>query len=130
MAPRGLEMLVGVVNDPRFGPTIACGEGGTLVELHKDVAVRLTPLSASDAAGMLRELRSFPLLTGYRGSAPCDIGALEDVVLRLGALAEDQACIAEVDCNPVIVSESGAVVVDARVRVEAVMPQRPLGARL
>jgi len=126
----GVEMFVGVVNDPQFGPTVACGPGGTLVELVKDVAVRLTPLTASDAAGMLSELRSFPLLNGYRGSAAFDIAALEDVLLRISALAEDQACIAEVDCNPVIVSERGVVVVDARVRVEAVRPRRPLGARL
>jgi acyl-CoA synthetase (NDP forming) len=129
MAPAGVEMLVGVVNDPQFGPTIACGAGGTLVELLKDVAVRLSPLTRSDASEMLRELRSFPLMQGYRGSPPADVAALENVLLRVSALAEHHPEIAEMDCNPVIVSASGAVIVDARVRVAPVAPRRPLGAR-
>ena len=129
MAPAGVEMLVGVVNDPQFGPTIACGAGGTLVELLKDVSVRLSPLTRSDAASMLHELRSFPLLQGYRGAAPCDVEALEEVLLRISALAEHHPQIAEVDCNPVMVSATGAVVVDARVRVAPPAPRRPIGAR-
>jgi acetyl coenzyme A synthetase (ADP forming)-like protein len=129
MAPAGVELLVGVVNDPHFGPTVACSPGGTLVELLKDVSVRLTPLSRGDAQRMLRELRSFPVLEGYRGSPPCDIAALEDILLRISALAEDHPRIAEADCNPLIVTATGAVVVDARVRVEEIAPRRPLGAR-
>jgi acetate---CoA ligase (ADP-forming) len=129
MAPPGVEMLVGVVNDRQFGPTIACGAGGTVVELLNDVSVRLAPLCPADAASMVRELRSFPLLDGYRGGPRLAVGALEDVLLRIGALAEDHPQIAELDCNPVIVTTDGAVVVDARVRVEAVEPPRPLGAR-
>ena len=122
-------MLVGVVNDPQFGPTVACGAGGTLVELLKDVSVRLSPLTRRDAVNMLRELRSFPLLEGYRGAPPCDIYALEDTLVRISALAEDHPQLAEMDCNPVIVSAFGAVVVDARVRVAQAPPRRPLGAR-
>jgi acetate---CoA ligase (ADP-forming) len=122
-------MLVGVVKDAQFGPTIACGAGGTLVELLKDVSVRLSPLTRSDASSMLRELRSFPLLEGYRGSQESDIAALEDVLLRVSALVEDHPEIAEMDCNPVIVSPSGAVIVDSRVRVSAPTPRRPLSAR-
>jgi acyl-CoA synthetase (NDP forming) len=129
MAPPGVEMLVGVVDDPQFGPTIACGAGGTLVELLKDVSVRLSPLTRHDASSMLRELRSFPLLEGYRGTPRCDIDALEDVLLRIGALADDHPQIAELDCNPVMVSATGAVVVDARVRVALPATPRPLGAR-
>jgi acyl-CoA synthetase (NDP forming) len=129
MAPPGVEMLIGVVNDRQFGPTVACGAGGTLVELLKDVSIRLTPLTPSDADGMLRELRSFPLLTGYRGSSPVDVNAVEDVILRVGALADDHPCVAELDCNPVIATPQGATVVDARVRIEAPTPRRPLGAR-
>jgi acyl-CoA synthetase (NDP forming) len=129
MVPAGVEMLVGVVNDPQFGPTVACGAGGTLVELLKDVSVRLSPLTRRDAVNMLRELRSFPLLEGYRGAPPCDIYALEDILVRISALAEDHPQLAEMDCNPVIVSAFGAVVVDARVRVAQAPPRRPLGAR-
>jgi acyl-CoA synthetase (NDP forming) len=129
MVPGGVEMLVGVVNDRLFGPTVACGAGGVLVELVRDVSIRLTPLTAADARSMLHELRSFPLLTGYRGGQTCDVSALEDVLLRIGAVADDHPTIAEMDCNPVIVTPSGAVVVDARVRVEGAPPRRPLGAR-
>jgi hypothetical protein len=78
MAPPGVEMLVGVINDPQFGPTIACGASGALVELLSDVSVRLSPLTRTDAASMLHELRSFPLLHGYRGGAMCDVAALEN----------------------------------------------------
>ena len=78
---------------------------------------------------MLRELRSFPLLNGYRGASPADVGAIEDVILRIGALVEDHPCIAELDCNPVIATSKGATVVDARIRIEAPTPRRPLGAR-
>jgi acyl-CoA synthetase (NDP forming) len=130
MAPPGVEMLVGVVNDPQFGPTVACGAGGTLVELLKDVSVRLTPLTRSDAASMLRELRSFPMLVGYRGSSACNVAAVEDVLLRIAALVEDHPCIAELDCNPVIATPAGAIVLDARIRLEPPAPHRPLGARL
>jgi acetyl coenzyme A synthetase (ADP forming)-like protein len=129
MAPTGVEMLVGMVNDPLFGPTIACGAGGILVELLKDVSVRLSPLSRADAASMVRELRSFPLLDGYRGGPRRAVGALEDLLVRVSALADDHPEVVELDCNPVIVTDSGAVVVDARVRVAAVEPPLPLGAR-
>ena len=61
-------MIVGVVHDPQFGPVLACGAGGVLVELLKDVSVRLTPLAAPDAEEMVRELKTYPLLTGYRGA--------------------------------------------------------------
>jgi acyl-CoA synthetase (NDP forming) len=125
----GVEMVVGVVNDDQFGPTITCGAGGTLAELLNDVAVRLSPLARRDAQSMLRELRSFPLLDGHRGAPRADVGALEDVLLRISALADDHPSIAEMDCNPVVVGSSGALVAAARIRVAAVAPRRPLGAR-
>jgi acetyl coenzyme A synthetase (ADP forming)-like protein len=129
MVPEGVELIVGLVHDRHFGPVIACGAGGVLVELLKDVAVRLTPLTAQDATEMLRELKTLPLLTGFRGAAPLEVGAVEDVLLRLSALADDLPHIAELDCNPLIVHEQGAVIVDARVRVERAEPALPLGAR-
>jgi acetyl coenzyme A synthetase (ADP forming)-like protein len=129
MVPPGAEMIVGVVHDPQFGPVIACGAGGVMVELLRDVSVRLAPLTTADAAEMVRELKSYPLLTGFRGGAPRDVAALEDALLRVGALAEDLPQIAELDCNPLLVLDEGAVVVDARVRVAPAEPPRPLGAR-
>jgi len=117
MAPEGVEMIVGAVQHKQFGPLIACGAGGVVVELLKDVAVRLAPLSERDAHEMIRELKTYPRLTGYRGSPVCDVAALEHVVLRLGVLAEDLPEVLEVDLNPVIVHQGGAVAVDARVRL-------------
>ena len=125
MAPAGVEMLVGVVLDPLFGPVVACGSGGTTAELIGDVAVRLSPVTDRDAHDMVRSLRTYPLLQGYRGSAPVDVGALEDVVLRLAAMVDKHSEIAEVDLNPVIVSADGALVVDARIRVTEPPPRRP-----
>jgi acetyl coenzyme A synthetase (ADP forming)-like protein len=129
MARRGVEMLVGVVHDPQFGPVVACGAGGVQVELLKDVSVRLTPLSNEDASEMIRELKTYPLLIGFRGSAPCDVAALEDGLLRVSAMVEDLPQIAELDCNPFLVHETGASILDARIRVTASEPKPLLGVR-
>ncbi|HYT81146.1 MAG TPA: GNAT family N-acetyltransferase [Actinomycetota bacterium] len=129
MVPAGVEMLIGAVHDPSFGPVVACGGGGTAVELVRDVSVRITPLTDRDATEMVRSLATFPLLEGYRGTPPADVPALEDAILRVGAMVEEHPEIAELDCNPVMVLPSGVTVVDARVRVEAPMPPLPLSAR-
>jgi acetate---CoA ligase (ADP-forming) len=129
MVGEGVELLVGVVHDASFGPVIACGAGGTAVELLKDVAVRITPLTDVDAAEMVRSLQTFPLLEGYRGAPKADVAALEDLLLRVSALVEAHPTIAELDCNPVKVLPEGVVAVDARVRVEPASPPPPLAAR-
>jgi acyl-CoA synthetase (NDP forming) len=126
MAPDGVEMLVGVVHDHSFGPVIACGAGGTAGELIKDVSVRITPLTDIDAREMISSLKTFPLLDGYRGAPRCDLAAIEDVLIRLSAMVEMHAEIVELDCNPLIAGSDGAVIVDARVRVEAAAPPRPM----
>jgi len=126
MAEPGVELLMGVVHDESFGPVIACGAGGTRAELLGDVAVRITPLTDLDASEMLRSLRTFPLLDGYRGAPPCDLAAVEDVLLRLSALVEAHPEVAEMDANPVIAGAGGAVIVDARIRLAAVPPPPPL----
>jgi acyl-CoA synthetase (NDP forming) len=128
MAPEGVELIVGVVNDRSFGPVLACGAGGTTAELIKDVAVRITPVSDVDAHEMLRSLRTFPLLEGYRGAPPCDLGAIEDVLLRVSALVEAHSEIAELDLNPVVASPQGALVLDARVRIEPAPPVPPMSS--
>ena len=115
----GVEMLVGVTHDDVFGPIVACGAGGTIAELLKDVAVRVAPVTDIAAREMVRSLRTFPLLDGYRGAPLADVRALEDVILRVSALASDHEAIREMDCNPVMVGETRAVVVDSRVRVTA-----------
>jgi acyl-CoA synthetase (NDP forming) len=129
MAKPGIEMLVGVVHDPQFGPVVACGAGGVQVELLKDVSVRLTPLANEDASEMIRELKTYPLLTGFRGSAPGDVAALEDGLLRVSAMVEDIPQIAELDCNPFMVHETGATILDARIRVITVTPRPLIGVR-
>jgi acyl-CoA synthetase (NDP forming)/GNAT superfamily N-acetyltransferase len=126
MAPEGVEMLAGVAGDPDLGPVVACAAGGRAVELLGDVQMRLAPLTARDAAEMIRGLRTFPLLDGYRGAPTADVRALEDVLLRLSALADAHPEISELDCNPVLVGADGATVVDARVRVAHAPPARVL----
>lgn len=129
MAGQGVEMIVGVVHDPQFGPVVACGAGGVQVELLRDVSVRLTPLSREDASEMIRSLKTYPLLNGFRGAPQCDVRALEEGLLRVSAMVEYIPQIAELDCNPFVVQEHGAVILDARVRVTAVEPRPLLGVR-
>jgi acyl-CoA synthetase (NDP forming) len=128
MAPAGVELIVGVVNDHSFGPVVACGAGGTTAELIKDVSVRITPLTDTDARDMVRSLKTFPLLEGYRGAPRCDPSAIEDVVLRVSAMVESHPEIVELDCNPLICGPGGAVIVDARLRIETAAPPRPMAS--
>jgi acyl-CoA synthetase (NDP forming) len=123
MAPPGVEMLVGVVQDRHFGPVVAVGATGRAMELVKDTQVRLTPLGRSDAAAMVRSLVTYPLLDGYRGAAAVDVASLEDLLVRLAAMADAHREIADVDLNPVIVHPHGTVIVDARNRVESPSPR-------
>ncbi|HXH37993.1 MAG TPA: GNAT family N-acetyltransferase [Thermoanaerobaculia bacterium] len=118
MSPDGVEMMIGATVDPAFGPVIAAGAGGTLVELLNDVAFRLHPLTDADPEAMLSGLRCMKLLHGFRGSKPADMAALRGAILRVSALLEICPEIRELDLNPIKVRESGAVVVDARIRVE------------
>jgi acyl-CoA synthetase (NDP forming) len=126
MAPEGVELIVGVVNDHSFGPVLACGAGGTTAELIQDVAVRITPLTDVDAREMIRSLRTFPLLDGYRGAPRCNVAAIEDVLLRISAMVEAHPEIVELDCNPLIVTSERALIVDARIRVETTTPPAPM----
>ena len=122
----GVEMFAGASVDPKFGRTIVCGSGGTLVELLHDTSCRLAPLTDVAAREMLDELRGIVLLRGYRGAPVADEAALRDVLLRLSALLDSCPEIEELDLNPVMVSADGATVVDARVRV-ASSPTTPPG---
>jgi len=115
----GIEAIVGVTTDPIFGALIACGLGGTLVEIYKDVGFRMPPLSNTDAAALIDSLRARTLLDGHRGQPPADIAALRELIQRVAALTDVVPEIAELDLNPVKVLSAGdgAVVVDARVRL-------------
>jgi acetyl coenzyme A synthetase (ADP forming)-like protein len=118
MVAGGAEVMVGVSRDPTFGPLVAYGSGGTLVELLADVAFRLHPLTNRDVASMFEEVRGTALLRGFRGSPVLDEGALADVILRVSALVDACPEIREMDLNPVKVLVRGARILDARIRVE------------
>jgi len=119
MISDAVEMFVGVARDPTFGPLIACGAGGTLVELVKDVSVGLPPLTRQDAERMVRSLKTHQLLEGYRGGPRHDEGALEETILRISQMVEVIPEVAELDLNPLMVLQDGkgAIVVDSRLRV-------------
>jgi acetyl coenzyme A synthetase (ADP forming)-like protein len=117
MAAPGVETIVGVVQDPLFGPLVMFGLGGVATELLGDRSFRVLPLTDLDAAELVRSLRASPLLFGYRGSPRVAVDVLEDVLQRVARLAGHVPEIAELDLNPVIVSTTGAVTVDCRARV-------------
>jgi acetate---CoA ligase (ADP-forming) len=106
--PPGLEVIVGLARDPQFGPVLLCGLGGIYVEILRDVALRLPPLSRGDAVSMLQELKGYPLLAGARGGQPRDLEALVDVLLRVSDLATDLGdLVDELDINPLIALAAG-----------------------
>jgi acetyl coenzyme A synthetase (ADP forming)-like protein len=112
----GVELLVGAVQDPVFGPLVALGPGGTLAELIGAVGFRLAPLTDADADELVQGEKVSKLLGGFRGAPAADIGAVTDLLLRIGRLADDLPAVAELDLNPVIAGPAGCTVVDARVR--------------
>ena len=118
MAAPGVETIVGVTQDPSFGPLVLFGYGGVAAELLADRTLRLVPMTDVDAAEVVRSLRSSPLLFGYRGQPAVDVAALEDLLLRVATLADVVPEVSEMDLNPVIVSEHGAVAVDVKVRIQ------------
>jgi acyl-CoA synthetase (NDP forming) len=115
-----VELVAGIVHDRVFGSLVMLGLGGVHTELFADRAFALVPMTDLDAARMWRSLRASPLLTGYRGSPAVSIEAVEQLLLRLGRLAEDLPEVAELDLNPILVSSDGAVVVDAKLRLTVV----------
>jgi acyl-CoA synthetase (NDP forming) len=121
MVSGGVELLIGATRDPHFGPVIAVGLGGVLVELLGDVQLGLAPLTKHDVSRMIRNLKGYSLLTGYRGRPAMDVRELEDVLLRISRLVEAVPIISELDLNPIIVlpDSQGCQVVDARVLVQA-----------
>ena len=125
---RGTELLLGIAGDPRFGPLVAVGAGGATGQLVGDVQVRLAPVGAREAAAMVAGLRTFPLLDGFRGRARADLASVHDAVLRVGVLGAAHPEIAELDCDPLVAGPAGAVVVDARVRLEPPPETRPYAA--
>jgi len=118
MARPGIEVILGLFKDQQFGPVLMFGLGGIFVEVLKDVAFRIVPLERRDAREMVREIKGYPLLEGYRGQEPADVGYLEELLLKLSRFAEEHPEVREVDLNPVFAYRDGALAVDARVVLE------------
>ena len=114
MAPPGKELLLGAVHDPQFGPLVMVGLGGIYVEVLRDTAMRLAPVSSAEALRMLDELKTIALLRGVRGEPPVDFPALAEAISRFAQLAVDCPDLTEMELNPLVTSPTGVVAVDAR----------------
>ncbi|MEV8631334.1 GNAT family N-acetyltransferase [Streptosporangium sp. NPDC051023] len=131
MAEPGVEMIVGGVAHETFGPLLMVGMGGVAAELLADRSFRVPPLDEQDSAAMLAELRCAPLLSGHRGRPAVDVAALREQIAGVGRLLDDLPQVTELDLNPVIVTTSGAIAVDVRIRLApAVAPPSPFRRRL
>jgi acyl-CoA synthetase (NDP forming) len=118
MAPPGVEVIVGMSKDPQFGPVLMFGLGGILVEVLKDVSFRIVPVTARDAKEMIREIKGYPILEGYRGQKPASIPALEKLIVKVSQFVEKNPQIRELDLNPIFAYPDKAVAVDARIILE------------
>jgi acyl-CoA synthetase (NDP forming) len=115
MARPGIEIIVGTFNDAQFGPVIMFGLGGIFVEVLKDVSFRLIPIARRDAAAMIKEIKGYSLLQGYRGMEPAHLPSLIDILLKVSALVTRTPSIKEIDLNPIVAYKDSAVAVDARI---------------
>ncbi|MFX1238513.1 MAG: acetate--CoA ligase family protein [Promethearchaeota archaeon] len=109
------ELIIGMTTDPQFGPALMFGIGGILVELLEDVSFRIAPLTDYDAKEMIKEIKGFPILNGYRGKPKADINAIVDILLKISDFVVKHEEIFEMDLNPVFIYESGLICVDARI---------------
>lgn len=120
MAPSGIEIIIGISHDPQFGPVMMFGLGGIFVEVIEDVSFRILPLTPKDAKEMIKEIKGYQLLKGFRGSDPADIEFLERLLLDVSSFIEDYPQIKELDLNPVFVYKKGGLVIDARIILEPI----------
>jgi acyl-CoA synthetase (NDP forming) len=118
MARPGIEIIIGVFRDAQFGPVIMFGLGGIFVEVLKDVSFRIIPIARRDAAEMIKEIKGYPLLKGYRGMEPANLASLENILMRVSDFVERTPKIKEIDLNPVIAYKDSSVAVDARIVLE------------
>lgn len=118
MAPQSTEVIVGAIKDEQFGPSVMFGLGGIFVEVLKDVAFRIAPVSKQEAELMITEIKAYPVLMGYRNQPLLDTDAIADVIVNTSKLVMDYQEIKELDLNPVMVYEKGVKTVDARIILE------------
>jgi acyl-CoA synthetase (NDP forming) len=119
MARPATEVIIGMNKDEQFGPVLMFGLGGILVEVLKDVSFRIVPLTKRDAREMIREIKAYPVLEGYRGQEPADIETLENLLLKVSDFVEKHPDIKEMDLNPIFAYKDGAIAVDARIILES-----------
>ena len=115
MERQGTEVIIGMTTDPQFGPVMMFGLGGVMVEILKDVAFRVVPINERYARRMIHEIKGYPVLEGFRGSEPADVGKLQELLLKVSSFIEAHPEVAELDLNPVFAYKDGAIAVDARV---------------
>jgi len=115
MAQPGVEVAVGIFTDEQFGPVIMFGLGGILVEILEDVSFRIVPITSKDASLMIKEVKGYPLLKGYRGKEGVDISSLEKLLVSMSGFVQSYPEIKEIDLNPVFAYKEGYLIVDARV---------------
>jgi len=118
MASPGVEVIIGMSTDPQFGPVIMFGLGGIMVEVLKDVSFRIVPVTERDAREMIREIKGYPILEGYRSQKPANIPALEKLIVKVSQFIEKNPHIKELDLNPIFAYPDKAVAVDARIILE------------
>jgi acyl-CoA synthetase (NDP forming) len=118
-AKPGVEVIVGMSKDAQFGPVLMFGLGGIFVEILKDVSFRIVPLTRKDAASLIREIKGYPLLEGYRGAPAVDVQSLEDLLLKLSGFVLEYPEIKELDLNPIFAYSNGNLAVDARIILES-----------
>jgi acyl-CoA synthetase (NDP forming) len=129
MAPAGVPVVVGSEEHPRYGPLVSFGLAGPATELLGDRAHHILPLTDVDAARLISSVRAAPLLSGYRGSAPVDAGALAELLLRVARLADDLPEVVRLALNPVIASAAAVTVLSAEVVVGPPPPRADVGPR-
>ncbi len=117
MVAPGIEVIVGGIRDEQFEGVVMFGMGGIFVEIMKDVSFALTPLEKGEALEMIRKIKGYPVLEGFRGESPKDIDAIADVILKVADIIEDIRDIKELEINPLMVYEKGVMAVDARARI-------------
>jgi acyl-CoA synthetase (NDP forming) len=118
MARPGIEIIVGTFKDAQFGPVIMFGLGGIFVEVLKDVSFRIIPIERRDAVEMIKEIKGYPLLKGYRGMEPVHLSSLEEILMKVSDFIEKTPEIKEIDLNPIFAYKDTAMAVDARIVLE------------
>jgi len=119
MAKPATEVIIGMSKDAQFGPVLMFGLGGILVEVLKDVSFRIVPLVKRDAREMIREIKGYPILEGYRGLEPANIEILEGLLLKVSKFVESHPDIKELDINPIFAYRNDAIAIDARIILES-----------